>query len=120
MLRLAIFVLMFSACHASAQDSCLEPFRPGAEFLADGGYDAQEIRAEIRTYFSEVEDYLNCLNRASARIRQEATAAAQDYNRVLDQHPVTPGQTSDLEQAPRVELSETGTLFLDYEAQWLR
>jgi hypothetical protein len=115
-----MLVLIGFASIASAQESCLEPFRPEPEFLADGGYDAQEMRGEFRIYFSEVETYLNCLNHASARIRQEATAAAQDYNRVLDQHPVTPGQVSEPEQAPRVELSESGTLFLDYDAQWLQ
>ena len=120
LMRFALILMVFGGSAATAQESCIEPFRPDAEYLADGGFDAQEMRDFFRTYFSEVEDYLNCLNHSSSRIRQEATAAAQDYNRVLNQHPVEAGQSSEPESVPRVELSETGTLFLDYQAEWLK
>ena len=119
-MRLALVLLVIATAEASAHESCIEPYRPDAEFLADGGYDAQEMREEFRIYFSEVEDYLNCLNNSAARIRQEATAAAQDYNRVLDQHPVESGQPVEQEPVPQVELSDSGTLFLDYNAGWLK
>lgn len=133
-MRLALILLVAMTAPASAHESgasafesgpssyesCLEPFRPDVGILVDGGYEAQEMRDEFRTYFSEVEDYLNCLNSSAARIRKEATAAAQDYNRVLDQHPVEPGQSVEPETAPRVELTESGTLFLDYNAEWLQ
>ncbi|UAB91076.1 hypothetical protein I5192_18185 (plasmid) [Ruegeria sp. SCSIO 43209] len=88
--------------------------------MSNAGYGAGEIRSAYRSYFSDVEDYLNCLNHASARIRWEATAAAQDYNRVLDQYPVEPGQGSEPEQVPRIEMTDSGTLFLDYQAEWLK
>ncbi|MCZ4258718.1 hypothetical protein [Sulfitobacter sp. G21635-S1] len=118
--KIPLILAVVWASSAGAQETCIEPFRPDAEYLADGGFSPEEMREEFRTYFSEVEDYLNCLNRSGARIRQEATAAAQDYNHVLDRHPVKPGQRIEQEPVPRVELSESGTLFLDYEAEWLQ
>lgn len=120
MLRLTLVIAILTASMGLAQEACLDPVRPDTGYLADTEYEAREIRETYRGYFSEVEDYLNCLNHASARIRQEATAAAQDYDRVLDQFPVRPGQGSEPMSAPRVEMSETGTLFLDYQAEWLK
>ena len=121
MVRLALaFVLCAVSGAPSAQEACFEPIRPDTSYLVDGGYDAHEIRETFRAYFSEVEDYLNCLNYSSARIRQDATAAAQDYNRVLDQHPIQPAEGIEPEQAPRIEMTGNGTLFLDYEAKWLQ
>lgn len=117
---LVLILIVVSASKANAQQACLEPVRPDVGYLADGGYEAEEIREAYRGYFSEVEDYLNCLNHSSARIRQEATAAARDYDRVLDQYPAQPGQGGAPPPAPRVEMSETGTLFLDYQAEWLQ
>lgn len=96
--RLTLVIAMLTASNSAAQEACIEPVRPDAGYLADASYDAGEIRSAYRSYFSDVEDYLNCLNQASARIRQEATVAAQDYNRVLDQYPVEPGQGSEPEQ----------------------
>ncbi|MFV1761492.1 hypothetical protein VWY69_00210 [Phaeobacter sp. A90a-4k] len=119
-MRLAFVLLAIATAEASAQETCTEPYRPDAEFLVDGGYDGQEMREEYRIYFSEVEDYLNCVNISAARIRQEAIAAAQDYNRVLDRHPVTAGVSIERKLVPDVELSESGTLFLDPNAGWLR
>lgn len=118
--RLTLVVAMLAASNSAAQEACIEPVRPDAGYLADAGYDAGEIRSAYRRYFSDVEDYLNCLNQASARIRREATAAAQQYNRVLDQYPAEPGQGSEPEQAPRIEMTDSGTLFLDYQAGWLK
>ncbi len=120
MLRLVMVFVVCIASGATAQDVCIEPFRPDADSLADSGYEAQGMRDSYRGYFSEVEDYLNCLNQASARIRQDATAAAQDYNRMLDQYPTQSEQGGEPPPTPRVEMSESGTLFLDYEANWLR
>ncbi|WP_282063631.1 hypothetical protein [Roseobacter litoralis] len=117
---LALILIMVSASKAIAQQACFAPLRPDAGYLADQGYEAQEIRGAYRGYFSEVEDYLNCLNHSSARIRQEATTAAQDYDRVLDQFPVQPGQGGEPLPVPRVKMSETGTLFLDFQAEWLK
>ncbi len=120
MARLTLVIAILVASEGSAQETCIEPVRPDAGYLADAGYDAGEIRSAYRGYFSDVEDYLNCLNHASARIRREATAAAQDYNRVLDQYRVAPGQGSEPDQAPRIEMTDSGTLFLDYQARWLK
>lgn len=118
--RLTLVIAMLAASNSAAQDACIEPVRPDAGHLADAGYGAGEIRSAYQGYFSDVEDYLNCLNQASARIRQEATAAAQDYNRVLDQYPIEPGQGGESERAPRIEMTDTGTLFLDHQADWLK
>lgn len=117
---LALILIMVSASKATAKQACFAPVRPDAGYLTDAGYGAQDIREAYRGYFSEVEDYLNCLNHSSARIRQEATAAAQDYDRVLDQYPAQPGQGGEPPPAPRVGMSETGTLFLDFQAEWLK
>ena len=117
MVRLMLVFVVFATSKVTAQEACIEPFRPDANYLAEMEYEAQEMREAYRGYFSEVEDYLNCLNSSSARIRQDATAAAQDYNHVLDQYPVQSGQP---EQVPRVEMRDSGTLFLDYEAKWLQ
>ena len=118
--RLALVIVMLAASNSVAQDACIEPVRPDAGYLADVGYGAGEIRSAYRDYFSGVEDYLNCLNQASARIRQEATAASQDYNRILDQYPIESGQGGESERAPRIEMTDTGTLFLDHQAEWLK
>jgi hypothetical protein len=117
---LTLGLIMVSASTATAQQACFTPLQPDAGYLIDSGYEAQDIRDAYRGYFSEVEDYLNCLNRSSARIRQEATTAAQDYGHVLDQYPAQLGQGGEPPPAPRVEMSETGTLFLDYKAEWLQ
>ncbi|WP_306115061.1 MULTISPECIES: hypothetical protein [unclassified Roseovarius] len=118
--RLTSVIAMLAASNAVAQEACIEPVRPDAGYLSDAGYGAREIRSAFRGYFSDVEDYLNCLNQASGRIRQEATAAAQDYDRVLDQYPAESGQGGDPERAPRIEMTDSGTLFLDYQAGWLK
>ncbi|WP_299960837.1 hypothetical protein [uncultured Roseobacter sp.] len=118
--RLTLVIAILVASEGSAQEACIEPVRPDAGYLVDAGHEAVEIRSDYRGYFSDVEDYLNCLNHASARIRRAATAAAQDYNRVLDQYPVEPGQGRELEQAPRIEMTDRGALFLDHQAGWLK
>lgn len=118
--RLTLMIALFAASNAVAQEACIEPVRPDAGYLSDAGHGAGEIRLAYRGYFSDVEDYLNCLNHASARIRHEATAAAQDYDRVLDQYPFEPGHGGEPDQDPRIEMSDCGTLFLDYQAEWLK
>ncbi|WP_298921085.1 hypothetical protein [uncultured Roseobacter sp.] len=120
MRRLTLVIAMLTASDSVAQEACIEPVRPDAGYLADAGYEAGEIRSAYRGYFSDVEDYLNCLNQSSARIRQEATAAAQDYDRVLDQYPSEPEQGGAPERAPRIEMTDGGTLHLDHQAGWLR
>lgn len=118
--RLTLVIAILAASNSVAQEACIEPVRPDASYLADAGYGAVEIRSVYRSYFSDVEDYLNCLNQTTARIRREATAAAQDYNRVLDQYRVAPGQGSEPDQAPRIEMTDSGTLFLNHQAEWLK
>lgn len=116
-------VLILAICAASgavAQEICIEPFRPDVAYLADGGVSPKEMRDAYRDYFSDVEAYLNCLNASSSRIREEAIAAAQAYYRVLDQYPASPKQAGEPELTPSIEMSETGTLFLDYQTDWLR
>jgi hypothetical protein len=98
--RLILVIVMLAASNSAAQEACIEPVRPDAGYLADAEYGAGEIRSAYRGYFSDVEDYLNCLNQTSARIRQEATAAAQDYDRVLDQYPAQPGQGGRIRARP--------------------
>ncbi|MGY9047556.1 MAG: hypothetical protein ACKVKF_10925 [Rhodobacterales bacterium] len=99
-----------------ADGVCFEPTRPEAAYLLDAGFSGGEIRRAFRTYFTEVEGYLNCLNETSARIRQEARAAAYDYNHVLDTYPHEPGtETDGARIAPSIRLKETGELFLNYK-----
>ena len=120
MRHLTLMIAILATSKGMAQEVCVEPVRPDAEYLADAGDSAEEIRSAYQGYFSEVEDYLNCLNQASARIRQEATAAAQDYDRVLDRYPREAGQGGKSERAPRIEMTDSGTLFLDHQAEWLK
>lgn len=120
MARLTLMIAMLAASNSAAQEACIEPVRLDAGYLTDAGYGAGEIRSAYRGYFSDVEDYLNCLNQATARIRQEATSAAQEYDRVLDRYPVKPGEGIEPEQAPRIEMSDSGTLFLNHQAEWLK
>lgn len=71
--------------------------------------------SEFRRYFSEVEDYLNCLNETSGRIRDDARAAAYDYQHVLETtEPGRADQVANEFQAPTVAMKDTGELFLDY------
>ncbi|MFD1158933.1 hypothetical protein [Roseovarius aestuarii] len=120
MCRLILVIVMLAASNSAAQEACIEPVRPDAGYLADAGYGAGEIRSAYRSYFSDVENYLNCYNQATARIRQEATVAARDYDRVLDRYPVEAGQGIEPEQAHRIEMSDSGTLFLNHQAEWLK
>lgn len=120
MVRLAVVIVILTVSQVAAQEACVEPMQPDADYLADAGYEVEGMREFYRGYFSDVENYLNCLNRSAARIRQEATAAAWEYNRVLDHYPVQPGQEGDLPQAPLIGMSDSSTLFLDYQAEWLK
>ena len=99
----------------TAQELCIEPIRPESAHLLDAGFSGAEVRAEFRRYFSEVEDYLNCLNETSGRIRDDARAAAYDYQQVLETtEPGKTGQADDGFQPPSVAMKDTGELFLDY------
>lgn len=60
----------------AAQALCIGPIRPEATYLLDAGVSGAEVRTEFQRYFSQVEDYLNCLNDTSGRIRDDARAAA--------------------------------------------
>ncbi|MCA1337885.1 hypothetical protein [Pseudooceanicola marinus] len=100
----------------TAQELCIEPIRPEAAHLLDAGLSGAEVRAEFRRYFSEVEDYLNCLNETSARIRDDAQAAAYDYQHVLDMtDPGKNGWGAGEFQPPTVEMKDTGELFFDQQ-----
>ncbi|MDK3020068.1 hypothetical protein CVM52_02595 [Pseudooceanicola lipolyticus] len=99
----------------TAQELCIEPIRPEAAHLLDAGLSGAEVRAEFRRYFSEVEDYLNCLNETSGRIRDDARAAAYDYQQVLETtEPGKAGQGDDGFRPQSVAMKDTGELFLDY------
>ncbi|GGB26730.1 hypothetical protein [Allosediminivita pacifica] len=104
----------------AAQELCIEPIRPEAAYLLDAGFSGGEVRTEFRRYFSEVEDYLNCLNETSGRIREDARNAAYDYQHVLET--TEPGEVDlgdDGFQPPIVAMKETGELFLDYRPRQL-
>ena len=99
----------------TAQELCIEPIRPESAHLLDAGFSGAEVRAEFRRYFSEVEDYLNCLNETSGRIRDDARAAAYDYQHVLETtEPRRAYQEADGFSPPSIEMKDTGELYLDY------
>ncbi|WP_335949695.1 hypothetical protein [Salipiger bermudensis] len=114
---LAAAIVMGSTVPGTAQELCVEPIRPEAAHLLDAGFSGAEVRAEFRRYFNEVEDYLNCLNDASGRIRDDARAAAYDYQKVLEtKEPGKADQGDDGFRPPSVAMKNTGELFLDYRA----
>ncbi len=69
---LAVAIMAVFADPVAAQELCIEPIRPESAYLLDAGFSGAEVRSEFRRYFSEVEDYLNCLNETSARCRDDA------------------------------------------------
>ena len=81
---LAVAMMAALAAPGAAHELCIEPIRPEAAHLLDAGFSGGEVRTEFRRYFTEVEDYLNCLNETSGRIRDDARAAAYDYQHVLE------------------------------------
>ncbi|MDE4063433.1 hypothetical protein [Phaeobacter gallaeciensis] len=110
----AAVMAVFSA-PAAAQELCIEPIRPESAYLLDAGFSGAEVRAEFRRYFSDIEYFLSCLNETSARIRDDARAAAYDFQRVLETtEPGTADQGYEGFQPPTVALNDTGELFLDY------
>lgn len=115
---LAAVIMGSLAAPAAAEELCIEPIRPEAAHLLDAGFSGAEVRSEFRRYFSEVEDYLNCLNEISGRIRDDARAAAYDYQHVLETtEPERGTETSEDFVPPTVEMKETGELFLDYRPE---
>lgn len=99
----------------TAQERCIEPSRLEAAPLLDAGFSGAEVRAEFQHYFREVEDYLNCLNEVSGRIREDARAAAYDYQNVLETtEPGKAAQDDDGFRPQSVAMKDTGELFLDY------
>ena len=117
-LILAAAISVALTAPGAAQELCIEPVRPEAAHLLDAGFSDSEVRAEFRRYFSEVEDYLNCLNETSGRIRDDARAAAYDYQHVLET--TEPGRGTENHEdfvPPTVEMRETGELFLDYRPE---
>lgn len=99
----------------TAQELCIQPIRPEAAHLLDAGFSGAEVRVEFRRYFNEIEDYLNCLNAKSGRIRGEARSAAYDYQHVLETTELgDAGQVDDEFQPPSVAMKDTGELFLYY------
>lgn len=112
---LAAVIMGGLAAPAAAQELCIEPIRPEAAHLLDAGFSGGEVRTEFRRYFNEVEDYLNCLNETSGRIRDDARAAAYDYQHVLETtEPGRADQEADGFSPPSVEMKDTGELYLDY------
>lgn len=111
---LAAVIMGGFAAPAAAQELCIEPIRPEAAHLLDAGFSGAEVRSEFRRYFSEVEDYLNCLNETSGRIRADARAAAYEYRHVLETTDPDEGKLdTDILYSSEV-MKETGELFLDY------
>ena len=112
---LAVAMMAALAAPGASQELCIEPIRPEAAHLLDAGFSGGEVRTEFRRYFNEVEDYLNCLNETSGRIRDDARAAAYDYQHVLE---TTESGRADQEadgfSPPSVEMKDTGELYLDY------
>ncbi len=114
-LILAAAIVAVLTAPGTAQELCIEPIRPEAAQLLDVGFTGAEVRVEFRRFFSEVEEYLNCLNETSARIRDDARAAAYDYQRVLETtEPGQADQGDDGFRPPSVAMKDTGELFLDY------
>lgn len=114
-LILSAAIVAALAVSGAAQELCIEPIRPESAHLLDAGFSGAEVRAEFRRYFSEVEDYLNCLNETSGRIRDDARAAAYDYQQVLETtEPGKAGRGDEGFQPPSVSMKHTGELFLDY------
>lgn len=96
--------------------ACVEPVRPELAYLEDAGFTGAELREQYHLYFADVEVYLNCLNASSGRIREEARAAAYDYQQVLNRHPHAPDAETDGEHsAPEVSMRESGELYLSYK-----
>lgn len=113
-LILAAAIVAVFAEHGAAQELCIEPIRPEAAQLLDAGFTGAEVRVEFQRFFSQVEEYLNCLNETSARIRDDAQAAAHDYQRVLETtEPGKADQGDDGFRPPSVAMKDTGELFLD-------
>ncbi|MBY6141971.1 hypothetical protein KUV26_21265 [Leisingera daeponensis] len=99
----------------AAQD-CVEPVRPELAYLEDAGFTGAEMREHYRLYFADVEVYLNCLNASSGRIREEARAAAYDYQQVLNRRSyATDAETDGEHNASEVSMRESGELYLSYK-----
>ena len=113
---LAAAAMAVFAAPVATQELCIEPIRPESAFLLDAGFSGGgEIRSEFRRYFSEVEVYLNCLNESSGRIRDDARAATNDYQHVLEtKEPSRADQGANEFQPSRIEVKDTGELFWDY------
>lgn len=112
---LAVAIVAVLTAPGAAQELCIEPTRPEAAHLLDAGFSGAEVRAEFRRYFGEVEDFLNCLNETSGRIRDDARAAAFDYQHVLETtEPGKADQGDDGFQPPNIAMKETGELIMRY------
>ncbi|MEK8654587.1 hypothetical protein P2R65_25115, partial [Escherichia coli] len=55
------------------------------------------------------ENYLNCVNSESGRVRVEAKRASEEYGRVLRRYPLKPGETVERPQRGEV-VSSSGVL----------
>ncbi|UWQ86027.1 hypothetical protein [Leisingera caerulea] len=115
-MRLLMAVALSAVPGNLAAQACVEPVRPELAYLEDAGFTGAELREHYRLYFADVEVYLNCLNASSGRIREEAMAAAYDYQQVLNRHPHAPDAETDGEHsAPEVSMRESGELYLFYK-----
>ena len=112
--RLAGVVLLGIPSTAMASLTCLEPARPDIALLRDAGLSAEEVRNEFKTYFADVEGFLNCINEASERVRVEARSAAYDLAQIRGTFS-NDGRSSpaaDGRAAADADLDETGRLIL--------
>ncbi|ULB12802.1 hypothetical protein ORIO_23880 (plasmid) [Cereibacter azotoformans] len=111
---LAAVVLLGIPSTTMAALTCEEPARPDLALLRDAGLSAEEVRNEFRTYFADVEGFLNCINETSERVRAEARSAAYDVAQIRGTFP-NDGRSSpaaDVRAASDANLDETGRLIL--------
>jgi len=110
----AFFIL---AAGPVCAENCIEPIKPEAAYLHDAGYTGDEIHAAFRTYFREVEDFLNCWNEVTYRIHDEARSASYELSSALRKYPSRHNHDEAVEGlsgfiASDAPLIETGTLIL--------
>lgn len=106
----ALYLITFLVTVSSAQAQCIKPpIRPDPGALVASGYSAADLRRHYQAYFNETENYLNCVNSESGRVRVEAKRASEEYGRVLRRYPLKPGETVERPQRGEV-VSSSGVL----------
>jgi len=75
-------------------ETCVAASKPDARVLHDSGYSKQEIQTAFEEYFREAEDFLNCWNQVTFRVREEARAASNEYAEALRAYPANDDRRS--------------------------